>query len=83
MWSSGLGRQAGNQMIDGSSSGDTKMCFRISLKFLYILITFLCIKKSQNFLIENGKVTVKICHIYQRYIVLFMNNFNSFHGIYS
>ena len=46
MWPSGLRRLAGNQMIDSSSPGIAKMCFRISLKFLFILINFLNIKKS-------------------------------------
>ena len=82
MWPSGLRRLAGNQMINSSSLGDGKMCFRISLEFLYILITFLNIKKSLNFLIKNVKSTVKIFHIYQRYIAFLIYNFNSFHCTY-
>ena len=82
MWPSGLRRLAGNQMINSSSLGDGKMCFRISLEFLYILITFLNIKKSLNFLIKNVKSAVKIFHIYQRYIAFLIYNFNSFHCIY-
>ena len=46
MWLSGLRRLTRSQMVNGSRLGDTQMCFRISLKFLYILITFLNIKKS-------------------------------------
>ena len=46
MWPSGLRHLAGNQMIDSSSPGFAKMCFRIFLKILYILITFLNSKKS-------------------------------------
>ena len=46
MWPSVLRHLTRSQMIDGSRLGDAKMCFRISLKFLYILITFLNIKKS-------------------------------------
>ena len=46
MWRSGLRRQASNQKMTSSNPAVTKLCFRFSLWFLYILITFLNIKKS-------------------------------------
>ena len=55
MWPSGVRRLASEHMIDGSSPGVVKICFRISLKFLYILITFLNIKNSLKNLIKPLK----------------------------
>ena len=69
IWQSDLRRQAGDQMMIGSSPAVTKMCFRISLQLLYILITVYPVKLvelSFPTLTFQGRLTFESCQNYNR-----------------